>query len=255
MRWLEAGDPGGRPLVWLHAFPLGADMWRPQLDAVPAGWRLIAPDLAGFGGTADHDGVPEIGDFARDIDALADHLRLERFVLGGLSMGGYAVFAYLRLNAARVTGVVLADTKSGADTLAAREGRQKMLDLVASKGVAAVADEMLPKLLGPTTLKSDPALAARVRALIEGNSPDGVSRAIKRLRDRPDSTPLLAAVSVPALVVVGEEDGITPVGEARAIAAALPEATLAVLPRAGHLSNLEASDAFAAALTPWLAGL
>jgi 3-oxoadipate enol-lactonase len=255
-RWLEAGEANTtHALVWLHAFPLGADMWRAQLETVPDGWRLIAPDLAGFGGTADHTGPPSIDDFARDLDELAGYLGLRQFVLGGLSMGGYAVFAYLRLNPSRVKGIVLADTKSGDDPPPAREGRQKRLDLVAAKGCRAIADDMLPKLLGATTQQIDTGLMLDVRAMIESNSAEGVSRAILRLRDRPDATPQLASIFVPALVIVGEEDGITPVADARAMASALPEATLAVLPGAGHLSNLEAPDAFSAALLPWMAAL
>ena len=203
------------PLVWLHAFPLGADMWQPQLQSVPDGCRVVAPDLAGFGGTADHNGRPSIDDFAHDLDDFAHNLGLRHFVLGGLSMGGYAVFAYLRLNPSRLKGIVLADTKSGADTSQARDGRQKMLDLVASKGVAGVADEMVPKLLGATTQRANPALVVKVRAMIEANSAEGVSRSIQRLRDRPDATPQLARAAIPALVIVGEEDGITPVAEAR----------------------------------------
>ena len=255
-RWLESGGTNaGRALVWLHAFPLGADMWRPQLEAVPDGWRMIAPDLAGFGGSTDHADHPTIDDFAHDLDNFAHHLGLRHFVLGGLSMGGYAVFAYLRLNPSRVKGIVLADTKSGADTPQAREGRQKMLDLVAAKGVAGVADEMLPKLLGASTQRANPALTAHVRTIIDANSAEGVSRSIQRLRDRPDSTPLLSRLAIPALVIVGEEDGITPVADARAMSSALPESMLAVVPGAGHLTNLEAPEAFAAALKPWLAAL
>jgi pimeloyl-ACP methyl ester carboxylesterase len=253
-RWLEAGGANAaRTLIWLHAFPLSAAMWQPQLEAAPQGWRVVAPDLAGLGGTADHTGRPSIDDFAHDLDDLAHHLGLPHFVLGGLSMGGYAVFAYLRLNPSRVKGIVLADTKSGADTPQAREGRQKMLDLVASKGVGAIADEMVPTLVGTTTQRADPAVASKVRAMIEANSADGVSRAIQRLRDRPDATPQLARLAIPALVIVGEQDGITPVADARAMASALPEATLVVLPQAGHLSSLEAPDAFGAAVAPWLA--
>ena len=184
MRWLEAGSvEATRTLVWLHAFPLSAEMWRPQLDASPEDWRVVAPDLAGFGGTADHDGRPDIDDFARDLDELILYLGLRRFVLGGLSMGGYATFAYLRLHAERVAGVILADTKSGADTPQARDGRQKLLDLVDSSGVPAIADEMLPKLLGATTQREDPGVVLHVRNLIESNGAAGVSRAIERLRD------------------------------------------------------------------------
>ena len=254
MRWLDAGlAESPHVLVWLHAFPLSAEMWRPQLERPPDGWRVIAPDLAGFGGSADHVGQPGIDDFAQDLDELIDAAGIRNFVLGGLSMGGYAAFAYLRHKPARVRGIVLADTKSGADTPAARDGRQKMLDLVAARGVAGVADEMVPKLLGGSTQRANKDLVLRVRRLIEANTADGVSRAIQRLRDRPDSSPMLPRLTVPALIVVGEEDGITPVADARAMANAIADATLTIVSRAGHLTNLENADAFDAALKSWLA--
>lgn len=252
LRWIESGHEGsGRVALWAHAFPLSAEMWRPQLEAVPHGWRYVAPDLAGFGGTDDTEGAPSIDDFARDLAGVADHLGLDRFVLGGLSMGGYSVFAAVRRFAPRLAAVVLADTKAGADSPAAREGRQKMLGLIASDGVGAVADEMLPKLLGAASQR-DAGLVARVRALVEANSARAVARAVERLRDRPDSTALLARMSMPSLVVVGEDDGVTPPAEAHGMAAALPNPTLHVIPRAGHLANLEAPAAFNDAVAAWL---
>ena len=253
VRWLESGHEGaGHVTVWAHAFPLSAEMWRPQLEAVLPSWRYVAPDLAGFGGTDDTAGPASIDDFADDLGALADHLGLVRFVLGGLSMGGYTVFGGVRQFSSRLDGVILADTKAGADSPAAREGREKMLGLVASDGVSAVADEMLPKLLGGTSQRDGKGLVAHVRGLIESNTARGVSRAIERLRDRPNSAPLLARISVPALVLVGEEDGVTPPAEAHAMAAGLPNATLEVIPRAGHLANLEAPAAFNGAVATWL---
>jgi pimeloyl-ACP methyl ester carboxylesterase len=254
VRWLESGSTGApRTIMWLHAFPLVAAMWEPQLDAPPPGWRVVVPDLAGFGGTDDTTGPPTVDDFARDAAALADHLGVERFVLGGLSMGGYATFAALRLIAGRLDGVVLADTKPGADTAQAREGRAKMLSLVASDGVAAVAREMLPKLLGATTQRDQPGVVALVRGLIERNSARGVARGIERLRDRPDSTALLPSIGVPALIIVGEEDGITPVAESKAMHEAIGGSTLVVVPRAGHLANLESPAAFNSAVAAFLA--
>jgi pimeloyl-ACP methyl ester carboxylesterase len=256
VRWLEGGRPNAaRTLIWLHAFPLSAEMWRPQLDAAPAGWRVVAPDLAGLGGTDDTSGPPTVDDFARDAALLADHLGVDRFVLGGLSMGGYATFAGVRLFATRLEAVVLADTKAGADSAQAREGRARMLSLVASDGVGAVASEMLPKLLGGTTQRDEPGLVSLVKGLIDGNSARGVARAIERLRDRPDSTPMLSTLDRPALILVGEEDGITPAAEARAMHSAIRGSTLALIPRAGHLANLEAPVAFNAAVASFLAAV
>jgi 3-oxoadipate enol-lactonase len=255
-RWFEAGDTGGdRVLVWLHAFPLTAEMWRPQLDALPAGWRVIAPDLAGFGGSEDHDRRPHIDDYAADLDALADLLALPAFVLGGISMGGYAAFACMRRRDDRVRALILADTRSAADAPPARAGREKLLALAQERGTHGIADEMLPKLVGRTTLDQRPELEGRVRALIHSNSSTGLARAIVRLRDRPDATPQLATLRVPVLVIVGEEDTLTPVDDVRAMASAIAGSTVVVVPAAGHLTNMENPEFFNATVVPWLAGV
>jgi len=256
MSWLESGSSSAtRVIVWLHAFPLSSAMWTRQLEAMPDGWRAIAPDLAGLGQTVDHGGTPLIEDFARDVDALMSALSVESAVIAGLSMGGYTALALHRVAPERIAGLILADTKSTADTPQARAGREGMLRVVESHGAGGVANEMMPKLLGRTTQASRPAVTAAVRGLIEANAPAGIARAVKRLRDRPDSTPQLPAVAVPALVIVGDEDVITPVHDSRALAAGIAGATLVILPEAGHLSNLERPDAFNAAVLTWLGTL
>jgi 3-oxoadipate enol-lactonase len=260
--YLEAASstPAAAPtLVALHAFPLAAEMWRPQLAAVPDGWRFVAPDLRGFGASspepASGDGPPpaSIDDYARDALALLDHLGVERAVVAGLSMGGYAAFALWRAAPRRVRGLVLADTRAGADSEATRAARDGMLELLAAGGPAAVAERMLPGLLGATTRSARPGLVALVRALAAGQRPDAIARAIVRLKTRPDAGPLLAGIDVPTLVVVGAEDEITGPDEARQIHASVPGATLEVLERAGHLSNLEEPAAFNDALARFLA--
>jgi pimeloyl-ACP methyl ester carboxylesterase len=255
-QWLEAGDANStNVLVWLHAFPVSSAMWRAQLEAAPAGWRMIAPDLAGFGGTTDHDGPPSIDDFARDVEQLLMSLDTGPVVLGGLSMGGYAAFAYHRFAPKRLRAMILADTRSAADTPAVRQARQAMLDVLDRRGATGVADEMLPKLLGATSRRTRADLESRVRALIEANSVEGLRRAIIRLRDRPDATPQLSQIQVPVLVIVGEEDAVTPIDDARALSTGMRDARLVILPGAGHLSNIENPDSFNAALRPWVAGL
>jgi 3-oxoadipate enol-lactonase len=255
-QWLEAGDASSpNILVWLHAFPVSSAMWTAQLEAVPAGWRMIAPDLAGFGGTTDHDGPPSIDDFAVDIERLLRSLDAGPIVLGGLSMGGYAAFAFHRRAPNRLRALILADTRSAADTPAVRQARQTMLELLDRHGAAGVADDMLPKLLGATSHRSRAGLESHVRALIEANSVEGLRRAIIRLRDRPDATPQLRQIHVPVLVIAGEEDAVTPVDDARALSTGVRDARLAILPEAGHLSNIENPDSFNAVLRPWLAGL
>ena len=254
--WLEAG--AGWPVILLHAFPLNADMWRSQLAAVPAGWRLICPDLRGFGMPPElADGSREepepaavsIDEMAADIVELMDCLEIDDAVIGGLSMGGYVTFAMYRQAPARFTGMVLADTRPQADTPQAREGRVKLREVLAAKGPRGVADEMLPKLLSPAA-GSD--VVARTRMLIEGGDAAAIDAAIGVLMGRPDSTPSLAAISCAALIVVGEHDQITPPADARAMQQAIARSTLCVIPGAGHLSSLEQPAAFSRALGDFL---
>jgi 3-oxoadipate enol-lactonase len=150
MTWLEAG--AGWPLVLLHAFPLTAEMWRPQLDRVPDDWRFIAPELSS---ALPASGVRTIDDYASDVGALLDALLIDEAVIGGLSMGGYVAFALFRKSPAVFSGMILADTRPQADATPAREGRVRMRDLLAQSGVRAVADQMLPRLLAAKTLAAN----------------------------------------------------------------------------------------------------
>lgn len=256
VRWLEGGAAdSGNVLVWLHAFPVSAEQWRPQLEAPPPGWRVIAPDLPGFGGSADHHGTPSIDDFARTVDRLLESLDIDRAVVGGLSMGGYSALAWLRVAPARIRALVLADTRAAADSDQARAGRAKLLTVLEREGAAGVAEDMMPKLLGETTRRERPAIVAQVRSLVEGNTPEGLRRGILRLRDRPDSSAVLGAAEVPVLVLIGDEDTVVPVAEAEQLAASVRRGTFGVIPGAGHLSNLENPDAFGTAVAQWLASL
>ena len=248
-RCLDAG--AGWPVVLIHAFPLTADMWRPQLEGVAQGWRYVAPDLRGFG--ASHAGAAPatMDDYAADVEAIMDTLEIETAVVGGLSMGGYVTFAFHRRASERLSGVVLADTKAEADTPEGRDRRLAMSALVRSSGSRAVADKMLPTLLSDTS-RADAALLARVRALIEGNQPEGIDHAIHAMMARPDSTPDLARLQLPLLIVVGEDDVLTPRADSERILNATGRSQLVVLPGAGHLSNLEAPAAFSTALANFL---
>jgi pimeloyl-ACP methyl ester carboxylesterase len=250
--YLETGDTrSSDTLVLVHAFPVGVRLWEPV--AVPAGWRALAPALPGFDGAlppaAD---TTSIDDYARSVLALMDHLQIARAVVGGVSMGGYVAFALWRLARERCRGFVLADTRAGADSAQAREGRESMLDTVRRQGTRGVADAMIPKLLGETTRARNPGLVNHVRALIERQTPDGVAAAVMRLRDRPDSTALLPGIHVPVLVAVGEEDVVTPPAESEMMATQLPDARLARVPAAGHLACMENPAAFNAALEEFL---
>ncbi|MFL6279651.1 MAG: alpha/beta fold hydrolase, partial [Vicinamibacterales bacterium] len=169
VRYLEAGS--GWPVVLIHAFPLNADMWRPQLERVPEGWQFIAPDMRGFGPEAARDpSAVTLDDMARDIVTLLDELAIDTAVIGGLSMGGYITFALFRRAPERFSGMILADTRAQADTPEGLDGRRKMIALARAEGAAGVAASMLPKLLGSTSLERRPDLPKKVRAMIESAS-------------------------------------------------------------------------------------
>jgi len=246
-----------RAYVLLHAFPIGANLWEPQMRAIPSGWRLITPDLRGFGGSTELDsvGALSIGDYAADVVDLLSELGIARAVIGGASMGGYVALALYQSAPYLFDALILANTRAGADSPEGRANRRNMLALVDREGPSGVSREMMPKLLGKTTRGTNPSVEATVRRLIKQQSPISIRGAIHRMMHRPDSTPLLAQVSVPTLVVTGEEDEMIPVDESRRIARAVKGAKLVIIPAAGHLANLEQPDAFNEALHAFLADL
>ncbi|HEX7138687.1 MAG TPA: alpha/beta fold hydrolase [Vicinamibacterales bacterium] len=239
-------------LVLLHAFPLSGRMWEAQLALAAHGWHVIAPNVRGVDGQDGDPPANTIDDYAADIIDLLDGLHVEEAVVGGLSMGGYIVFALLRHAPSYVRALILADTRSQADTPEGLEGRKKLLAVVNSQGADAVADQMIPKLLGETTRATKPEIAEHVRGLIRSNSSEAIAGGIRALMSRPDSTPQLAAIHVPTLVVVGEEDVITPQSAAEELHSRIAGSELVCIPAAGHLSNLEQPAAFNSALARFL---
>jgi pimeloyl-ACP methyl ester carboxylesterase len=253
VRYLAGG--AGWPLVLIHGFPLNADQWRPQLEDPAEGWQYIAPDLRGFGrGASPSTGDPvTMDDYAGDVEELLNALEIDRAVIGGLSMGGYVTFALFRRAPERFSGMLLADTRSQPDTPEGRQSRRALSELVQKEGAVAVADQMLPKLLGTTTHQERPSLVRDVRRMITGADPGAIQAAIHALMTRPDSTPDLARISTPTLVAAGEEDVITPESDAAFLHQSIARSRLVVLSGAGHLSNLENPEGFSRALHDFLA--
>jgi pimeloyl-ACP methyl ester carboxylesterase len=237
--------------VLLHAFPLDSRMFDPVRDALAAKVRLLTPDLRGFGrGPALGDPVPEpdLELLADDVVAELDGLGVDRAILGGVSMGGYIAMAVLRRHAARVAGLLLADTRSGADDAAALERRRLAAERADNGDIAAGADAIAPLV----AQNSDPALTGWLAGIAGAVPAATIGWAQRAMAARPDSTELLAGTGFPVLVVVGENDGVTPPAAARQIAAAAPEAELVELPGVGHLSPAEAPDGFTDAVLGWL---
>lgn len=244
-------------LVLLPAFPLTSAVWAgPAAALTAAGHRVLTPDQRGFGDTPLGADEPSLDVLADDVARLLDAEGLARVVVGGVSMGGYVAMALLRRHPERVAGLALVDTKATADPPAARENRERIARTVlAESGPRVLLAEVLPTLLGPTTAAERPDVVAAVRGMVEQAPPDAVAWAQRAMAARPDSTGALRAADLPALVVVGEQDALAPVAEARAMLAALPRGRLVTVPRAGHLTPIEAPDAVAAALADFLTGV
>ncbi len=249
----HAAAPPADVVVFVHAFPLGAGMWWPQLQAYPPGWRFVAPNLRGFDGTEEwvhRDGTVHIDDYADDVLSVMTGLGIARAVIVGLSMGGYVAFALHRKAPERVRGLLLADTRATADGADAREARIVMAARLSREGSGGwLADQMVPKLLAPHTRRYRPAVADDVRVMMERQTMAAVRGAILRMASRPDATRDLGRITVPVSIVVGAEDAMTPVADARAMHDRMAASALEIIPEAGHLSSLEQPGAFNAALS------
>ena len=242
----------GEVLLLFHAFPLDLSMWDAQVDALAATHRVMRFDARGFGGSAAGDGPLTMERIADDGAALLDHLGIEKAVVGGCSMGGYAAFAFVRRHPQRLAGLVLQDTRAGADTAEAKAGRSTLAAKVLAEGASAALEAFLPKLVGETTHRERPAVVAGLRGRILATSPQAIANALHGLAARADSRETLPTIAVPTLVLVGSEDVLTPASEAATMAAAIPRARLDVIPGAGHLANLENTAAVNAALRAFL---
>ncbi|EGX60846.1 hydrolase [Streptomyces zinciresistens K42] len=238
------------PVVLVHGHPFDRTMWAPQLRSLSAARRVVAPDLRGYGASPVVPGVTALSVFAADIEALLDGLGVETCVLAGLSMGGQIAMECWARFPGRVRGLVLADTSPAAETGQGARDREAMADRLLREGMRGYADEVLDRMVAPT---ADAGVRAHVHRMMASAPPEGAAAALRGRARRPDYRDLLTRVTVPALVVVGADDTYTPVADARATHAALPDATLCVIEDAAHLPNLERPRAFDAALEDFLA--
>jgi pimeloyl-ACP methyl ester carboxylesterase len=230
----------GYDLLLLHGFPLNSNLWEPQMEDLRDMARVVAPDLRGHG-------LSPVGDEPYSVEVMAqDCMRLLKsisvrapIILCGHSMGGYVAFEFYRQYPEWVSALILVATRAGADTAEARAGRDKLAARAKKEGVALIADEMLSTLLAPHNYETDVELVAFVRDMMESTSLKGMVGALKAMKERPDSTPLLGEIDVPVLVVCGEEDQVIPLAESEGMHEALPNSDLAIIPGAGHLPNLE----------------
>lgn len=255
MTALAVHDTGEGPaLLMLHAFPLDASMWDAQVAALSGRYRCLRPDFWGCGVSAAPPGAVTIDGFAATILAELDSRGVGDFAVAGISMGGYMAFALLRAARERVRAAVLSNTRSAADGPDARAARSTMADQVRAGGVEAIVEPMTDRLLC-AHCRGEAHIADPVRGRIRRCTDAGVIAALEAIAERPDSTPMLAGIDVPVLVVCGTADAIVPLEESRAMAEAIPGAHLLEFQGAGHLTSLEQPKRYSAAVGEFLDGV
>jgi len=235
-------------LVLLHAFPLDRSMWDREARALSdVASPIIAPSFPGFGRSELPSRQPTLDDYADAVAAVMTAARVERAAVAGLSMGGYVAFALWRRHRARIERLALIDTKAEADTAEAAANRVRLAGTVREHGVEALL-KAPPKWLRDGSPHWD-----GLKQTIRGQNKEAVAQASIAMSTRPDSTADLASIDVPTAVIVGEADAITPLENAKRIAAGVTGASLTVIPDAGHIANIDAPEAFERAVRAWLA--
>ena len=227
-------------LLLLHAFPVDARMWRPQLDALGDRLRVAAPNHPGFGGSGDVPSVMTMELAAEHARRALDDAGIDRAVVCGLSMGGYVAFELWRRSRDRIGGLVLANTRSAADPPEGAANRRALAERLRTQGKGFFAE-------GPPGLLSERAsedVRLRVREMIADQPAEAIAAASLGMAERPDSTPDLAGIDVPTLVITSTGDTLIPRDVSAPMADQIPGALIAVIDGAGHLSNLERPDEF-----------
>jgi pimeloyl-ACP methyl ester carboxylesterase len=244
----------GLPVVLVHGFPLDSRMWDEQLAALSERFRVIAPDLRGFGRSRSEQPFT-IESLADDLHQLLAHIDALPCVLGGLSMGGYVAFAFVTKYIEDLKGLILLDTKAEADTSEAKQNRLKMIESVRACGSPAVADAMMCKLVAPETQLGRPEVLWKLRDIMESCPPLTIEHAQLAMCDRRDYGDELASIALPTLVVVGQADIITPPTVAQGMARQMPHAQVAIIPNAGHVCPMEEPGLVNVAMGSFLASL
>lgn len=253
---LSVSDVGqGAPILFVHGFPLDHTMWREQVADLSRDHRCIAPDLRGFGKSTVTEGKVTMEQFADDLAALLDALTItEPVVLCGLSMGGYIAWQFVRRHAARLKALIVCDTRAVPDSSEAAANRLRLADDVVPLGPEVVVKAMLPKLIAPGFKVREPSWIEEIRQVMLATNPHGIAAASRGMAERADAQPWLAQIDCPTLVLVGEQDVISPPTEMSEIASALPHATFHTIPDSGHLAPLENSATTNVLLRSFLTG-
>jgi len=231
----------GVPLVFVHAFPLNRKMWESVKPTFAKNFQFISLDLPGFGESRLSSDTSTMEFMAQEIISTLNHLGIkEKFIASGVSMGGYVLFQLAKLFPDRLRALGFISTRSAADSPQTREGRFRTIDLIQKGGgLTALAEKIIPQLIGASSLKAGLPVVQEVRTSIEKENPDGVCAALRGMAARPDSTAFLSQIHAPTLVVSGDEDVFVPTAEMKALAEGIKGCEFQIVPKAGHLLTME----------------
>jgi len=244
----------GLPILFIHGFPLNRTLWTGQVDNISKIGRAVSIDLRGHGESQAIPGPYSMKMLAQGCNSLLNELEItEPVILCGLSMGGYVTLEFYRQYPSRVAGLILAATRSGADSAEGRANRDKAISEARHRGVTSIVDSMLPNMIAQDTYKRRPELIHQLRAMMLSTSLEGAIGALEGMKNRLDSTPILTSIRIPTLILHGAEDQIIPITVAQDMHTAIYYSTLSILPEAGHLLNLEQPDLFNQAILDFLA--
>lgn len=242
----------GPAVVLIHGYPFNRSLWTEQTEALTSRFRVVTPDLRGFGESDTSEGRVTMNRMAQDVVELMDQLGIQQAVIGGLSMGGYVALAFVKQFPSRVKALVLADTRAQADTEEGKQTRHQQAEKALSEGMAGIADGMLPKLLTPETVSKRPEVVKRVRDMMLKTKPQGAASALLGMAEREDLSEFISSIGVPTMILVGREDAITPVADSEKMQSKIAPSRLVVIENAGHVSNLEQTEQFNFALLRFL---
>src|SRR5208337_2025387 len=228
----------GRDVVLLHPFPLHHHFWDGVLDQIATRYRVFLPDLRAHGDSEAGDGPVTMQKLADDLDRLCREFDIARAIFVGVSVGGYALFEFMRRYRERVAALVLANTRAGAETPEGRAARLQIAEKVEREGTAAFIEDLLQKLLSKTTLANRPDIVDAARVMAQKMSPSGIAQVQRGMADRVDSIPTLATINIPTLVIAGEDDSV-PLRELELMHQRIAGSQYRVIPRAGHYAAME----------------
>ena len=251
--YTDQGQGAGPPVVLIHGFPYNKSMWDDQIAALSGSHRVITYDLRGHGDSGASDGPYTMENLADDLHVLIESLGLGQVALGGFSMGGYVALAFARAYPEHLAKLMLLDTRHLPDSDQAKEGRENLAKQVEADGVGGVAEGLPARMLTEATVNGRPDVVAKASDMIRAASTAGVAGSARGMALRRDQSDMLGGIAVPTLIVVGDQDAITPSADAETMNAAISNSTLVIIEGASHLSNLDKPDNFNRALIDFLA--